>query len=337
MKYITLDSPGEPNVLHLAQTEAPRPRRGEVAIAVEAAGVCRADTLQRRGTYPPPAGASTTLGLEVAGTISELGEGVTEWNVGDRVCALCNGGGYAETVTVPAGQVLPIPDHWSAIEAASLPENAFTVYDNLFTRARLAAGETVLVHGATSGIGTTAVMFARAFGARVIGTAGSPAKCEASRRLGVDIVIDYTKDDFVIEALAATQGRGVDVILDIVGGDYIARNLRCIALDGRIACIAFARGRLCEIDLAFLLSRRATIFGSSLRPRSEEQKAEIASKLREHIWPLLPARDPISPIIDSVVPFDEASQAHARMESSLHIGKIVLVPEKPLARGGGIR
>lgn len=326
MRYITFDAPGEPEVLRVARTEAPLARSGDVVIAVEAAGVCRADTLQRRGAYAPPSGASSVLGLEVAGAITTVGSDVSEWSAGDRVCALCNGGGYAETVIVPAGQALPIPAGWNAIEAATLPENMFTVYDAIFTRARLRAGETILVHGASSGIGTTAVMLARAFGARVIGTAGSAEKCEASVRLGADRAIDYRNEDFVTEALSATDGRGVDVILDIVGGDYLARDIRCLALDGRVACIASARGRTCEIDLATFLSRRATIFGSSLRPRSGEQKAAIAHELAHRVWPLLPARDRIIPVIDSVFSFEDVVQAHARMESSLHIGKIVLIP-----------
>ena len=313
-------------MLRVARTEAPLARSGDIVIAADAAGVCRADILQRRGAYAPPAGASSVLGLEVAGTITAVGPDVSEWSAGDRVCALCNGGGYAEAVVVPAGQALPIPAGWSAIEAATLPENMFTVYDSIFTRARLRAGETILVHGASSGIGTTAVMLARAFGARVIATAGSPEKCEACVALGADCAIDYRQEDFVTQTLGATDGRGADVILDIVGGDYLARDMRCLALDGRIACIASARGRTCEIDLATLLSRRATIFGSSLRPRSGEQKAAIAHALRECVWPLLPARDRIIPVVDSVFPFEGVVQAHARMESSLHIGKIVLVP-----------
>jgi NADPH:quinone reductase len=328
MRYITFDTPGEPEVLYVAQMEAPIPRAGEITVAVEAAGVSRADTLQRRGTYAPPPGSCPILGLEVAGTITALGSGVSGWNVGDRICALCNGGGYAETVTVPAKQALPIPNGWSAIEAAALPENMFTVYDNIFTRARLRAGETILVHGASSGIGTTAIILARAFGARVIATAGNAGKCEVCVHLGADRAIDYTKEDFTAEALAATNGRGVDVILDIVGGDYLARDMLCLAIEGRIACIAFPRGRTCEIDLALLLARRATILGSSLRPRSDAQKAEIAHALRERVWPMLGARNPIVPVIDSLFSFEHSAQAHARMESSVHIGKIVLVPRE---------
>jgi NADPH:quinone reductase len=297
-----------------------------VLVAVEAAGVSRADAMQRRGAYPPPPDASAILGLEVAGTIAGVGPEVTEWQAGDRVCALCNGGGYAECVAVPAGQVLAIPDNWSAIEAASLPENAFTVYDNLIGRARLRAGETVLVHGGTSGIGSTAIMFARAVGARVLATAGSQEKCAACVRFGAEAAIDYKTADFVEEVNRLTQGRGVDVVLDVVGGAYVGRDLRALALDGRIACIATAGGRTAEIDLARLLSRRATILGSSLRPRTPDEKAAIARELAQHIWPLLPARDPIAPVVDSVCPFERAADAHARLESSAHIGKIVLTP-----------
>jgi NADPH:quinone reductase len=326
VRYVATRGVGGPEVLFVDETTSPQPAAGELLVAVEAAGVSRADVMQRQGAYPPPAGASPILGLEVAGSIAALGDGVTEWRIGDRVCALCNGGGYAECVAVPAGQTLPIPQNWSAIEAASLPENAFTVYDNVVARARLSAGETILVHGGTSGIGTMAIMFARALGARVFATAGSDAKCEASKRFGAEAAVNYRTADFVEEINRLTQGRGVDVVLDIVGGDYLPRDLRVLALDGRIACIATSRGRAAEIDLGRMLSRRATITGSSLRPRSTEQKAAIARALAARIWPLLPKRDPIAPVIDSIYSFDRAAAAHARLESSAHIGKIVLAP-----------
>lgn len=326
MRYVAYDAPGEPGVLHVAETPAPQPRPGEVTIAVEAAGVSRADALQRRGLYPPPPDASPILGLEVAGTIADTGEGVTRWRPGERVCALVNGGGYAEIVAVAQGQVLLIPDRWSAIEAATLPENAFTVYDNLFTRGRLRAGETVLVHGGSSGIGTIAIMFARAFGARVIATVGTPEKGAVCVRIGAEHAIDYKTVDFVEEVRNLTQGRGVDVVLDIVGGDYVNRDLAAIALDGRVVCIATQRGREATIDLGLLLMKRATVLGSSLRPRTAEQKAAIARELHENVWPLLPNRDPIEPVVDSVYPFERAAEAHTRLESSAHIGKIVLVP-----------
>jgi NADPH:quinone reductase len=326
MKYVAVREAGDPGALYVAKMPAPQAGPGEVLIRVEAAGVSRADAMQRRGMYPPPPGASAILGLEVAGTIAAPGSGASQWRIGDRVCALCNGGGYAEYVAVPAGQVLPIPQNWTPIEAATLPENAFTVYDNAITRARLVAGETILVHGGTSGIGSLAIMFARAVGARAIATAGSTQKCEACLRFGADAAIDYTATDFVSEVDRLTGGRGVDVVLDIVGGDYIGRDLRAIALDGRVACIATARGRIAEIDLGRMLSRRATVLGSSLRPRTAEQKAAIAGALAQQIWPLLPERDPIAPVVDSVYPFARAADAHARLESSAHIGKIVLVP-----------
>lgn len=326
MRYVGYDAPGDPGVLHVAERPAPEPAAGEVAIAVQAAGVSRADALQRRGLYPPPSGASPILGLEVAGTIAKCGDGVAQWRPGDRVCALLTGGGYAEIATVPQGQVLPIPGNWTAIEAATLPENAFTVYDNVFTRGRLSRGETILVHGGSSGIGTTAIMFARAFGAHVIATVGNPQKAEFCVRIGAEHAIDYKTQDFVDAVNTITGGRGVDVVLDIVGGDYVNRDLAALALDGRIACIATTRGREATIDLGMLLMKRATILGSSLRPRTIEQKAAIARQLLEKVWPLLPKRDPIRPLVDSVYSLGEASEAHARLESSEHAGKIVLVP-----------
>jgi NADPH:quinone reductase len=326
VRYVTFDSPGPAGVLHLAEMEPPHPGTGEVLIDVEAAGVSRADVMQREGRYPPPPGASPVLGLEVSGTIARTGPGAARWKTGDRVCALTNGGGYAECVAVPAGQVLPIPPGWSAVEAAALPENAFTVYDNLFTRARLQAGETVLVHGGTSGIGSTAIMFARAFGATAIATAGTPEKCADCRRLGAAHAINYRTTDFVSEVARITNGRGVDVVLDIVGGDYIRRDVECLALDGRIACIATARGANVELDLRRLFAKRGTIAASSLRPRTAEEKASIARALETNVWPLLPARGDIVPVIDSVYPFVRAADAHARMESSAHVGKIVLTP-----------
>jgi putative PIG3 family NAD(P)H quinone oxidoreductase len=326
MRYVTLDRHGGPEVLRVAEMETPKPQRGEVLIAVEAAGVSRADVLQRRGLYPPPAGASPTLGLDAAGTIAELGEAVTGLRVGESVCALLNGGGYAEFATAPQGQVLPIPEGWSAVEAATLPENAFTVFDNMVTRGRLRSGDVVLVHGGTSGIGSTAIMFARAFGARVIATAGSEEKCEACRRIGTFDAIDYKRSDFVAEALRLTQERGVDLVIDIVGGEYLARDVRALALDGRIACVATQGGSMAQIDVGELMRRRGTIFSSSLRPRTAEQKKAIADALRERIWPLLPARDPIAPLVDKVYDFEHVADAHRRMEASAHIGKIVLVP-----------
>jgi NADPH2:quinone reductase len=324
MRFVAFDVPGGPEVLKIAEMPAPEPGADDALIAVEAAGVTHADVMQRQGNYPPPPGASPILGLEVAGTVAAVGERVTRWHVGDRVCALTNGGGYAEYVAVPQGQVLPVPEGWSAVEAASLPENAFTVYDNLFTRAKLRAGESVLVHGGTSGIGTTAIMFATALGARAFATAGSAEKCEACVRLGATAAINYRASDFVAEISRLTMGCGVDVVVDIVGGDYIARDLECLALDGRIACVAMPGGQRVELDLRRLFARRGAILASSLRPRTAQAKASIARELEQHIWPLLPKRDPIVPVIDRVYPFERAADAHARLESSAHIGKIIL-------------
>jgi NADPH2:quinone reductase len=326
MKYVAFDTPGPPEVLRVAEAAEPAIRPDDVLIAVEAAGVTHADVMQRAGRYPPPPGTSPILGLEVAGTIARVGERVTQWHAGDKVCALTNGGGYAELVAVPQGQVLPIPPGWSVIEAATLPESAFTVYDSMIARARLRRGETVLVHGGTSGIGSTAIMFARALGAAALATAGSDEKCAASIQLGASAAINYRTYDFVAETLRLTGGGGVDVVVDIVGGDYVARDVECLALDGRVACLATRGGRIAEIDLGRLFAKRAAIFGSSLRPRGDGEKAAIARRLRAEIGPLLPKRDPIVPLVDSVYPFERAAEAHARLESSAHIGKIVLTP-----------
>jgi len=327
LRVVEVAHPGGPEVLRVGDRAIPQPGAGEVLIRVCAAGISRADAMQRQGKYPPPPGASDVLGLEVSGTIETLGPGVMGWSRGDEVCALLSGGGYAEYAAAPAAQLLPKPAQWTLTEAASLPENSFTVYDNLFTRARLRAGERVLIHGGTSGIGTTAIMFAKAFGAGFIAaTAGTPEKCAACLGLGADLAVDYKREDFVAAILAATQNGGVDVVLDVVGGPYIARDLDALALDGRIACIATSGGSTAEIDLGKLLYKRATIGGSSLRRRTVEQKAAIARELLAHVWPLLPERGPIHPVVDSVYPFEEAAEAHRRLESSEHIGKILLTP-----------
>lgn len=324
MRCVRFDRPGGPEVLYVGDGAPPLVGRTDVLVEVEAAGISRADVLQRKGHYPPPPGASPILGLGVAGVVVATGAAVSQWQAGDRVCALCNGGGYAERVSVPQGQVLPIPEHWSAVEAATLPENAFTVYDNVFTRARLRPGETLLVHGGSGGIGSTAVMFATAVGAFVVATAGSAEKTRACLAFGARDAIDYRTQDFVGEVLRVTGDRGADVVLDVVGGDYIARDVQALALDGRIACIATQRGRSAEIDLGTLLRKRATILGSSLRPRTAAQKAAIAKRLRRRIWPLLPQRQAIVPAVDSVYPLERASAAHERLESGETIGTIVL-------------
>jgi putative PIG3 family NAD(P)H quinone oxidoreductase len=318
MRAVEISQPGGPEVLRVVERLKPEPKSGEVVIAVKAAGISRADAMQRQGLYPPPHGASDIPGLEVAGI---------EEATGARVCALLTGGGYAEYVAAPREQVLPIPENWSFTEAATLPENMFTVYDNVFTRARLRQGERILVHGGSSGIGTTAIMLAKTFGASFIAaTAGTPEKCEACLKLGADLAINYREEDFVEAIRKATGGAGVDVILDIVGGDYIGRDLDALAPDGRIACIATPRGRVAEINLGLLLQRRAAIAGSSLRARSVDQKGAIAQQLLERVWPLLPVRDPIRPVVDSTFPFEQAEAAHRRLEQSAHIGKIVLEP-----------
>jgi NADPH2:quinone reductase len=326
MRSVVFDAFGEPEVLHVAQVPTPQPADGEILIAVEAAGISRADALQRRGMYPPPPGTTDRLGLEVAGSVAALGNGVTEWIVGDRICALVAGGGYAEYAVAPQGHVLPIPAGWTATEAASLPENMFTVYDNVFTRGGLHAGELLLVHGGTSGIGTTAIGLATALGARVFATAGSPRKCDACVRLGAEAAIDYKALDFVAEVARLTGGAGVNVVLDPVGGDYLPRDVECLAPDGRVVCISTMRGTRSEIDLGKMIARRASIVTSSLRPRSAEQKSAIARALRERVWPLLAAKAKIVPVIDSVFTFDQAAQAHRHLESSEHVGKIVLTP-----------
>lgn len=326
MRYVAY-ADGPPSVLHVAEESKPVPGPMDVLVEVEASGVSRADAMQRRGHYPPPPGHSPILGLEVSGTIAAIGEDVVGFKVGDRVCALCNGGGYAEFVAVPVGAVLPIPATWSFVEAASLPENAFTVFDNVFTRARLQPNETLLVHGGTSGIGSMAIMFARALGAHAIATAGSKEKCDACISFGAQAAIDYRTEDFVEATRRLTQGAGANVVLDVVGGAYVDRDLAALALDGRIACLSTLDGTRADIDLRLLLGRRATILGSSLRPRTNAQKAAIAAALRERIWPLLDARNPIAPVIDSVFTFSDAARAHERLESSAHIGKIILVPD----------
>jgi NADPH:quinone reductase len=327
MRYVTYDEPGDPSVLHVVEAPPPQPRPGEVLIEVEASGVSQADSMQRRGLYPPPAGASPILGLECCGTIAQLGDDVVGWNIGDRVVALLTGGGYSEYVNVPAAQVLPLPAEWSFVEGATLPENAFTVYDALFVRAKLRTGEIALIHGGTSGIGSMAIMFARAAGARVITTAGSDEKCRATLEFGAEAAINYKTADFVEKVAEFTNKRGVNVVLDIVGGDYINRDLRCLATEGRIAILASSGGSESTIDLRYMFQRRASIYGSSLRPRTIQEKGEITKALLANIWPLLGARDPIMPIVDSVYTFSQAAEAHTRLESSAHIGKIVLVPD----------
>ena len=324
MTAIEISSYGSPDVLRPVERPKPVPAAGDVLIEIEAAGVSRADVLQRQGKYPPPAGASDIPGLDAAGRIVAVGAGAGEWHVGDRVCALLTGGGYAEFCVVPAVQVLPIPDGWTAVEAATLPENLFTVYDNLITRASLKEGETVLIHGGTSGIGSTALMLARAIGAIPYATAGSDEKCRACEKIGAEQAINYKTEDFVGAMQRFTSKRGVDVIADIVGGAYLERNVETLALEGRLSLIATLGGATGTLPIGKLMSKRAAIVASTLRARTPAQKSEIADRLRRHIWPLLPDKKTIRPLIDSTFPLTEASAAHERMESGNHIGKIVL-------------
>ena len=323
MKYISHGAGGGPEVLVSAQTDMPDVKPGEVLIKVAFAGVNRPDCAQRSGRYPPPKGASPIMGLEVSGHIEALGEGVKGWSVGDRVCALCNGGGYAEFVAVPATQVLPIPLGMGLLQAAALPENYFTVWVNLFQRGHLKAGETLLVHGGSSGIGLTAIQLAKAFGATVYCTTGHDEKNMACLKAGADAAINYKVQDFVTEALQLTQGQGLNMVLDMVGGDYVERNLKALAVEGRLIQIAFLQGAKVNLDLTSLMIKRITYTGSTLRPRSNEDKAQIAQALQDHVWPLL-IQGKALPIIYRVFNIDDAALAHALMESSVHIGKIML-------------
>ncbi len=324
MRRIEAAAAGGPEVLSLTTGPVPRPAAGEALIRVLAAGVNRPDVLQRRGLYPPPPGASPLLGLEVAGEVAAVGEGVSALRPGDRVCALTNGGGYAEYCAAPAPQCLPWPSGYDAVTAAALPETYFTVWANLFQLGRLAAGESVLVHGGSSGIGVTAIQLAREFGARVFATAGSREKCEACERLGAAAAINYREADFVERIRGLTAGRGVEVVLDIVGGPYTMRNLACLAMDGRLIQVGTLQGAVVQdFDLTAVMRRRATLTGSTMRPRSTEEKGRIARALREQVWPVLEAGR-CRPVIHQVFPLGDAAAAHALMEQSRHVGKIVL-------------
>lgn len=323
MRVIEITAPGGPEALRLAERETPAPGVGEILIAVHAAGVNRPDALQRAGAYAPPPGASDLPGLECAGLVAEVGPGVTRWKVGDPVCALLPGGGYAEYVTTPEVHALPIPGDLSMVEAAALCETFFTVWSNVFDRGGLKAGESFLVHGGSSGIGTTAIQLAALRGARVFATAGSAEKCAACRDLGAEIAINYRDEDFVKVVKEATGGEGVNLILDMVGGDYIPRGVRALATEGRMVMIAFLGGAKAELNFALVMTKRLTLTGSTLRPRSNEDKARIAAALEREVWPHL-ASGRIAPVMDRVFPLEEAAAAHARMESSAHVGKIVL-------------
>lgn len=323
MDCILFDGAGSPDVITSARRDVPQPGPGEVLIKVAAAGVNRPDVLQRKGQYAPPPGASDIPGLEVAGTIVALGEDAARWKIGDKVCGLMAGGGYAAYAAAPAGQCLPVPQGMSFAEAASLPETFFTVWTNVFDRSALKPGESLLVHGGSSGIGVAAIQMAKALGSRVFVTAGSAEKCAACVALGADLAINYREEDFVGAVKAATNGRGVDVILDMVAGDYIPRDLDALADDGRLSLLAFLGGSKAAVNFAQVMRRRLSISGSTLRARPTAFKAAIAAALEEHIWPEI-AAGRIKAVIDRTFPLAAAAEAHKLMESSGHVGKIVL-------------
>jgi putative PIG3 family NAD(P)H quinone oxidoreductase len=323
MRAITITAPGGPDVLRIAEVPDPMPAAGEVLIDITASGVNRADLLQRQGLYPPPPGAPPYPGLECSGRISAVGQEVTGWQVGDEACALLSGGGYAERVAVPAGQLLPVPAGVTVTDAAALPEVACTVYSNVVQIAGLTAGETLLVHGGASGIGTMAIQLGRALGARVACTAGTPAKLDRCRELGCDLAISYADDDFVEAISEFTDGRGADVILDIMGAVYLERNVTALAPDGRLLVIGLQGGARAELDLSQLLRKRASVHATSLRARPAEQKAAIVAGVLDRVWPMV-IDGRIRPVIETTVPLAEAAQAHRLLEAGAQIGKILL-------------
>lgn len=324
MRFVDLPAFGAPEVMTFSTGPVPHPGAGEILLKVEAAGVNRPDVAQRQGTYPAPKDASPILGLEVAGEVVALGAGVTEYAVGDKVCGLANGGGYAQYCVVPVGQALPFPKGYDAVRAAALPETFFTVWANLFQMAGLTEGETVLIHGGTSGIGTTAIQLAKAFGATVYTTAGSAEKCEACIGLGASRAINYKTEDFVEVIKAETGKRGVDIVLDMIGAAYFEKNLAVLARDGCLSIIAFLGGAVADhVDLRPIMVKRLTVTGSTMRPRTAEEKRGIRDELLAQVWPLLEA-GAVAPVIHTVVGFDEVIEAHRLMESSRHIGKIVM-------------
>jgi putative PIG3 family NAD(P)H quinone oxidoreductase len=330
MHAVVISEPGGPEVLQWTEVPDPRPGPGEVLVEVAAAGVNRADLMQRQGFYPPPPGAPPYPGLECSGTVAALGDGVTGWRVGEQVCALLSGGGYAEQVAVPAEQLLPVPKSSTLVEAAAFPETACTVYSNVFLTAGLTAGETLLVHGGGSGIGTMAIQLAKQAGARVAVTAGSQEKLDVCRALGADVTINYREEDFVASLMAATDGHGADVILDIIGAAYLARNIAALAPDGRIANIGMQQGRRAELDFGALMAKRGAISSTSLRARPKEQKASIVAAVTEHVWPVVGA-GLIRPVIDTELPMHQAAQAHRIMADSAHTGKILLRRLSPVS------
>jgi len=324
MRFIDLPSHGGPEVMQSSKAPLPKPARGEILVEVEATGVNRPDVAQRQGIYPPPKGASPILGLEIAGEVVALGEGVDEFKLGDKVCALANGGGYAEYCAVPAGQALPFPKGYDAVKAAALPETFFTVWANLFQMAGLTEGETVLIHGGTSGIGTTAIQLAKAFGAEVYATAGSAEKCEACVKLGTKRAINYREEDFAEIVKSETGGKGADVVLDMIGAAYFEKNLAALAKDGCLSIIAFLGGATAEkVDLRPIMVKRLTVTGSTMRPRTADEKRAIRDELVEQVWPLIESGK-VAPVINRVFTLEEVVDAHRLMESSNHIGKIVM-------------
>jgi NADPH2:quinone reductase len=324
MKAIIITKPGGPEVLQLAERPIPEIAADEVLIRVEAAGINRPDIAQRMGKYPPPAGAPQDIpGLEIAGTVSDVAANVTQWKTGDKVCALVTGGGYAEYCNVPAGQCLPVPGNLTFVEAASLPETFFTVWSNVFDRGGLQPGESLLIHGGSSGIGVAAIQMAKALGSKVYITAGSDEKCAACVKLGADASMNHKMEDFVSETAKLTGGKGVNVILDMIGGDYTPRNIEALTEDGRLVMINTMQGKDVQVDLSLVMRKRLIITGSTLRNRSVEFKSDIAASLQKNIWPLI-ASGVIKPVVYKTFPAPEAAAAHALMESSEHVGKIML-------------
>jgi len=323
MTVIAIKAPGGPEMLVPQEQPVPTPGAGEILVKVAAAGVNRPDVRQRQGTYPPPKGATDIPGLEIAGEVVALGPDAKRWKIGDKVCALVVGGGYSQYCLAYESHALPVPPGLSMVEAAAMPETFFTCWQNMFMRADVKSGDWVLVHGGTSGIGTTAIMLAKAFGAKVITTAGSPEKCAAAKKLGADVAVNYKTEDFVAKTKEATDGKGANLIVDIVGGDYIDRNYDAAADQGVIAQVSFSAGPKATANFARLMAKRLQHTGSTLRPRTVAEKAAIARGLEERVWPLVVAGK-IKPVIDSTFPLNDAAAAHARMETSQHIGKIVL-------------
>ncbi|TWD48224.1 NADPH2:quinone reductase [Agrobacterium vitis] len=328
MRYIDVSAPGGPEVMRVADGPLPTARPGEVLVKVEAIGINRPDVAQRQGSYPPPKDASPIMGLEVAGTIVALGEGVRDFAIGDKVCGLANGGGYAEYCVLPVGQTLPWPKGYDAIKAAAVPETFFTVWANLFQMAGVTEGETVLIHGGTSGIGTTAIQLAKAFGADVFTTAGSAEKCAACEKLGAKRAINYKTEDFAAVIKAETDGKGVDIILDMIGAAYFEKNIASLAKDGCLSIIAFLGGAVAEkVNLGPIMVKRLTVTGSTMRPRTLEEKRAIRDDLLSEVWPLL-EQGTVAPVIHAVLPFEQVAEAHRQMEESNHIGKIVLTLQR---------